>query len=223
MDDCAVDQLAVCRCWLCDRFTLAAPGGAAVSYRSAEDATTVVAEAACATVTGAANQRGRFEFCIARSISADDHFGVATGQRCYPSRRAFAAFSEQRHGDARWVARWAWRRSGWAASACVRGLGENLHKTISVSSGVSQGLLIAPIRPAYPAIARAAHVEGTVVVEAVISRSGTIDNLHVLSGPVMLQNAAMDAIRAARYRPYRLNGEAVDVQTTITVNFRMGA
>jgi protein TonB len=99
----------------------------------------------------------------------------------------------------------------------------NSHKTISVSSGVSQGLLIAPIRPVYPAIARAAHVEGTVVVEAVISRSGSIESLHVLSGPGMLQGAAMDAIRAARYRPYRLNGEAVDVQTTITVNFRMGA
>jgi periplasmic protein TonB len=103
------------------------------------------------------------------------------------------------------------------------GSGGNSHKTINVSSGVSQGLLITPIRPVYPAIARAAHVEGTVVVEAVILRSGTIESLHVLSGPVMLQGAAMDAIRAARYRPYRLNGEAVEVQTTITVNFRMGA
>jgi periplasmic protein TonB len=97
------------------------------------------------------------------------------------------------------------------------------HKTISVSSGVSEGMLIAPIRPVYPSIARAAHVEGTVIVEAVISRSGTIESLHVLSGPMMLRSAAMDAIRAARYKPYRLNGDAVDVQTTITVNFRMGA
>ena len=97
------------------------------------------------------------------------------------------------------------------------------HKKLEVSSGVSEGLLIAPIRPVYPAIARAAHVEGTVVVEAVISRSGTIESLHVLSGPKMLQSAAIDAIRGARYRPYRLNGEAVDVQTTITVNFRMSA
>jgi protein TonB len=102
------------------------------------------------------------------------------------------------------------------------GTGGVPHKTINVSTGVSQGLLIAPIRPVYPAIARAAHVEGSVVVEAVISRGGTIESLHVLSGPVMLQSAAMDAIRAARYRPYQLNGEAVDVQTTITVNFRMG-
>jgi protein TonB len=97
------------------------------------------------------------------------------------------------------------------------------HKTINVSGGVSEGMLIAPIRPVYPAIARAAHVEGTVVVEAVISRSGAIESLHVLSGPTMLRSAAIDAIRAARYKPYRLNGDAVDVQTTITVNFRMGA
>jgi periplasmic protein TonB len=83
-------------------------------------------------------------------------------------------------------------------------------------------MLIAPIRPVYPAIAKAGHVEGTVVVEAIISRAGTIESLHVISGPMMLQSAAIDAIRAARYRPYRLNGEPTEVQTTITVNFRMG-
>jgi protein TonB len=89
-------------------------------------------------------------------------------------------------------------------------------------SDISQGMLMAPIRPVYPAIARAAGVQGTVVVEAVISRTGTIESLHVLSGPAMLQGAAVQAIRAARYRPYRLNGEPTDVQTTISVNFRMG-
>jgi periplasmic protein TonB len=94
---------------------------------------------------------------------------------------------------------------------------------LSVSSGVSQGLLLAPIRPVYPAIAKAAHVEGTVVVEAIISRTGTIESLHVLSGSPMLQRAAIDAIQAARYQPYRLNGAATAVQTTITVNFRIGS
>jgi protein TonB len=83
-------------------------------------------------------------------------------------------------------------------------------------------MLIAPIRPAYPAIAKAAHVEGVVVVEAVISRKGTIESLRVMSGPAMLQQAAMEAIREARYQPFRLNGEPTEVQTTITVNFRMG-
>jgi periplasmic protein TonB len=93
--------------------------------------------------------------------------------------------------------------------------------SIHVSTGVFKGMLLAPILPVYPAIARAAHVEGAVVVEAVISRKGTIESLHVVSGPQMLQNAALDAIRAARYQPYRLNGEPTEVQTTITVNFRM--
>jgi len=89
-------------------------------------------------------------------------------------------------------------------------------------STLSEGMLIAPIRPVYPMIAKAAHVEGSVVVEAVISRTGTIESLHVVSGPQMLQNAALDAIREARYRPYQLNGEPTEVQTRITVNFRMG-
>jgi len=93
---------------------------------------------------------------------------------------------------------------------------------LHVSKGVSEGMLLAPIRPVYPVIAKAAHVEGAVVVEAVISRTGTIESLHVVSGPQMLQNAALEAIREARYRPYRLNGEPTDVQTTITVIFRMG-
>jgi protein TonB len=95
-------------------------------------------------------------------------------------------------------------------------------KPLQVSRGVLAGMLLAPIRPVYPAIARAAHVEGAVVVDAIISRAGTIESLHVISGPMMLQGAAIDAIRAARYQPYRLNGEPTDVQTTITVNFRMG-
>jgi protein TonB len=92
-----------------------------------------------------------------------------------------------------------------------------------ISSGVSAGMLLSPIQPIYPAIARAARVEGTVVVEAIISRTGTIESLHVVSGPAMLQPAALDAIRSARYRPYRLNGSPTEVQTTISVNFRMGS
>jgi protein TonB len=93
---------------------------------------------------------------------------------------------------------------------------------LHVSTGVLQGMLLAPIRPVYPAIAKAAHVEGSVVVEAVISRMGTIEGLRVVSGPMMLRQAAMDAIREARYQPFRLNGEPTEVETTITVNFRMG-
>jgi protein TonB len=84
-------------------------------------------------------------------------------------------------------------------------------------------MLLAPIRPVYPAIAKAAHVEGTVIVEATISATGAIESLHVLSGPEMLRGAALEAIRTARYRPYQLNGQPTAVQTTITVNFKIGA
>ncbi len=93
---------------------------------------------------------------------------------------------------------------------------------VRISQGVSAGMLLAPIRPVYPMIAKAAGVQGTVIVEAVISRAGTIESLHVVSGPAMLQSAAIDAIREARYQPFRLNGEPVEVETKITVNFRIG-
>jgi protein TonB len=96
------------------------------------------------------------------------------------------------------------------------------NKQVRISSGVADGLLIAPIRPVYPSIARIARVQGTVIVAAIISRTGTIDKMRVISGPVMLQQAALDAIRAARYQPYRLNGSPTEVQTTISINFRLG-
>jgi protein TonB len=93
---------------------------------------------------------------------------------------------------------------------------------LRVSDGVSAGNLTAPIHAVYPQIARAAHVEGTVVIDAIISRTGSIESAHVLSGPPMLQQAALEAVRQARYRPFRLNGQPTEVQTTITINFRMG-
>lgn len=95
-------------------------------------------------------------------------------------------------------------------------------QALSVSSGVSAGLLLGEIRPAYPRIAVAAHVQGVVVIEATISKMGTIESAHVLRGPAMLAGAAIEAVRAARYRPYLLNGEATEVRTTVTVNFRLG-
>ncbi|WP_263409562.1 energy transducer TonB [Terriglobus tenax] len=92
-----------------------------------------------------------------------------------------------------------------------------------VSEGVTRGLLLKPITPLYPAIARAAGVQGNVVVSAVISKSGSVESLQVVSGPEMLRNAALEAIRAARYQPYLLNGEPTEVQTTITIHFTMGS
>jgi periplasmic protein TonB len=93
---------------------------------------------------------------------------------------------------------------------------------VRVSNGVSAGLLIEPIRPEYPEIARLTHTEGSVVIDATISRMGAIESAHVLSGPAILQQAALDAVRRARYRPYLLNGEPIEVQTCITVHFKLG-
>jgi protein TonB len=93
---------------------------------------------------------------------------------------------------------------------------------VTISKGVAEGMLISPIVPAYPAIARAARVEGTVILQATISKTGTIENLRVLSGPPMLQRAAIDTVKQWRYRPYLLNGDPVEVETTIHVVFSLG-
>jgi protein TonB len=93
---------------------------------------------------------------------------------------------------------------------------------LHVSSGVVAGNLLAPIRPEYPQIAKITHTEGTVVIDAIISRTGSIESARILSGPPMLQRAALDAVRQARYRPFLLNGQPTEVQTTITINFRIG-
>lgn len=92
---------------------------------------------------------------------------------------------------------------------------------LRISDGVSSGMLLSPIRPVYPPIAIASHTHGTVVVTATIDKSGRIVGAQAISGPPMLRGAAVDAVRMARYRPYLLNGEPTEVDTTISVNFRM--
>jgi protein TonB len=92
---------------------------------------------------------------------------------------------------------------------------------VRVSGLVVEGLLIHKVLPEYPAISRAAGIQGTVVLQATISRTGTIENLRVINGPVMLQQAAIKAVQSWRYRPYLLNGDPVEVETTVNVIFRM--
>jgi protein TonB len=93
---------------------------------------------------------------------------------------------------------------------------------ISISAGVAGGLLIQKTSPVYPQIAREARVSGTVVIQATISRSGELQNLRAVSGPTMLRQAALDAVRTWRYKPYLLDGQPVDVETTVSVNFSLG-
>src|SRR6266851_528360 len=88
-------------------------------------------------------------------------------------------------------------------------------------SRMREGDLIYQVKPEYPSLARSARIQGPVVLEAVISRQGTIENLRVLTGHPMLVRAAIDAVIQWRYRSYVLNNEPVEVETQITVNFSL--
>ena len=84
-----------------------------------------------------------------------------------------------------------------------------------------EGNLISRVQPIYPPLARSARIQGPVLLRAIISRTGTIENLQAISGHPMLIPAALDAVRQWRYRPYVLNGEPVEVETQVTVNFSL--
>jgi len=91
---------------------------------------------------------------------------------------------------------------------------------VRVSQGVSKGLLVYHVDPPYPVLARQAHIQGTVVLTALIDKEGVIQNLQVVSGHPLLTPAAIEAVKHWRYKPFLLNGEPVGVETTVTVNFR---
>jgi periplasmic protein TonB len=94
--------------------------------------------------------------------------------------------------------------------------------TVRISQ-MSEGDLIHKVVPTYPPLARSARIQGQVILQAMISRQGTIENLRVLHGHPMLVPAALAAVQQWRYRPYILNKEPVEVETQITVNFFLGA
>jgi len=92
--------------------------------------------------------------------------------------------------------------------------------TVRVSQGVSQGLVIKRVQPKYPQSALSTHAQGAVQIEATIDKEGKVTNLKVLSGDPVLAKAATDAVRQWRYKPYYLDGDPVEIQTQITVNFK---
>jgi periplasmic protein TonB len=93
---------------------------------------------------------------------------------------------------------------------------------IKVGGNVQSAKMLRQVQPVYPAIAKTAHVQGTVILHAVISKDGTIEELQYVSGPALLMKAAMDAVHEWRYSPTMLNGEPVEVETTISVEFTLG-
>src|SRR5262252_3169613 len=92
---------------------------------------------------------------------------------------------------------------------------------VRVSSGVQSGLLVRKVPPTYPPLARQARIQGTVVLQAQISKNGDIENLQLVSGHPMLAPAAIEAVKQWKYKPYLLNGEPVEVETTVQVNFTL--
>ena len=94
-------------------------------------------------------------------------------------------------------------------------------KRVRISQGVTSGMLLRKVEPVYPTIARQARISGQVVLRAVIDKNGNIQNLEAESGHPLLIPAAIDAVKQWHYRPYLLNGQPVEVETIVTVNFSL--
>jgi TonB family protein len=93
---------------------------------------------------------------------------------------------------------------------------------VRIGGNVAQKKMIHQVQPVYPQIAKTAHVQGTVILHAIIAKGGTIQELQYVSGPALLMRSAMDAVRQWRYEPTLLNGEPVEVDTKISIVFTLG-
>lgn len=92
---------------------------------------------------------------------------------------------------------------------------------LKVSQGVTQGMVTKRVQPIYPHQAMQMHISGSVQLLAVISKTGSISSVKVVSGDPILARAAAEAVKQWKYKPYTLNNEPVDIQTQVTVNFRL--
>jgi TonB family protein len=94
-------------------------------------------------------------------------------------------------------------------------------RPVDVSAGVmAANLLLAP-EPSYPKLATLTRTQGSVVMQAVISKEGTVEEVHVIKGHRLLRGAAKSAVRNWRYRPYKVDGVPVEVATTVSVDFNL--
>jgi periplasmic protein TonB len=112
--------------------------------------------------------------------------------------------------------------SPFASQPAPRVMHPDVRNAVHLTSVLAEGLLLRKVVPQYPQLARAMRKEGTVVLAATIAKDGTIANLRVVSGPPVLQQAALDAVSQWRYRPYLLNGDPVEVETAVNVVFKLG-
>src|SRR5579863_4504673 len=96
-----------------------------------------------------------------------------------------------------------------------------LPRRVRISQGVSTGLLIKKAPPNYPEKAREERIQGSVVLRAIISTKGAVTELTPVSGDPLLTSAAIKAVKKWKYKPYLLNGQPVEVETTVQVNFTL--
>jgi protein TonB len=94
---------------------------------------------------------------------------------------------------------------------------------IRIGGNVQAALLIRRVDPQYPVLARQAHVDGSVILRAFISRDGKVQDLVLVSGNPLLVHAAMDAVKQWVYKPTYLDGNPVEVLTEVSVNFHLTA
>lgn len=116
---------------------------------------------------------------------------------------------------------WALGQQSTASSRSGTNSGQASTPTARVPREIVAGLLLNRVAPAYPKKARKQHIQGTVILEATITKNGDIADLRVVSGDPILAEAAVDAVRQWKYRPYIDDGKAVDVESTIQVNFTL--
>jgi outer membrane biosynthesis protein TonB len=98
---------------------------------------------------------------------------------------------------------------------------ERVSRRIDLSSGVMASHLVECQPPSYPKLAKLTHVQGPVLLQAVVSGDGAVESVHVIKGPYLLRGAAANAVRTWRYKPYLLDGKGVQVATIVTVDFAL--
>ena len=119
--------------------------------------------------------------------------------------------------------------AGGVLGGIIGGVGSNMPPPPKSASGTypsrrkrASCQMVRQIMPEYPPIAKTAHISGTVTLHAVIGKDGTVQDLQYVSGPPLLMKSAMDAVKQWRYQPTQLNGDPVEVDTTISVVFTLG-
>ena len=100
--------------------------------------------------------------------------------------------------------------------------GRGYAKRMRISRGVATALIVDKVQPEYPPDAREQQIQGNVLLHVIIGKEGNVENVQLITGHPLLAPAAIDAVRQWKYRPYLLNGQAVEIDTQVMVNFKLG-